>query len=201
MSIKKSDIRAILKSFKDEDMTQDEAISKVLDMAHSEIDTLKDERDELQEQLKEAQKKPDETELQKKYDKLQKEYEAYKNDQEAKNTKTSKADALKEALKASGLSEAGQSKALKYTDLEKIELDDKGAIKGVDKLLEEIKTEWSDYTVKESSAGAKTVQGDKVGGSGTKRTMEEIYAKDERGRYKLSTAERQAALVELNSSN
>jgi hypothetical protein len=45
---------------------------------------------------------------------------------------------------------------MRVTDVDKIELDEGGAIKDVDKIENEIKEEWSDFIVSQSTKGADT---------------------------------------------
>ena len=52
MALKRSDIRKIVK---DADMTDEEKLTAVMDLLHSEVDDLKEEQDDLKEQLKKAQ--------------------------------------------------------------------------------------------------------------------------------------------------
>jgi hypothetical protein len=194
--MKKSDIRSILTSLKSEDLTQDEAISKILDLTHAESDALKDRIDELTEENK-GLKDSNSNEWESKYNSLNEEYGKYKADQEALASKSAKSEALKALLKTAGLSEKGQEKAAKYTSLDSVEIGKDGQIKGADKLIEAIKAEWAEYAEESSSSGASTSKADAVGGSGSKKmSMAEIYAKDENGKYKLSTAERQKLVAE-----
>ena len=75
-----------------------------------------------------------------------------------------------------------------------------GKIKDADGLKKSIKEEWSDFIVTQSEQGAQTANPPQNTG-GAKMTMAEIYKKDDQGRYVLSTAERQKALIENSKTN
>lgn len=45
---------------------------------------------------------------------------------------------------------------MKVSDVDSVELDDKGAIKGADKLTESIKSEWADFITTTETRGAQT---------------------------------------------
>lgn len=92
---------------------------------------------------------------QKKYEKEHSDFEEYKNSINAKETLANKSTAYKALLKEAGLSEKVLEKVLKTTDLSAIELED-GKVKDSDKAMEAIKTEWSEFIVKEGKEGAGT---------------------------------------------
>ena len=99
------------------------------------------------------------------------------------------------------MSEKGIEKAVKYAEWDKIELDSDGKVKGANDHIKAVREEWAEYVTTTTTTGAKTST-PPVNNGGAKLTKAEIYAKDEHGRYKLSTAERQKALAEtLNSNN
>ena len=145
------------------------------------------ERDELKKALAEADSGE---EYKKQFDKLKGEFEAYKKDIEGKAVKQSKTNAYTELLKAAGVSEKRIGTILKVSDqaVEALELDKDGKIKDADKLSESIKSEWSDFIVKEGTEGADTKKPPKnEGGSGMSK--EDIMnIKD--------TGERQKAIAE-----
>ena len=84
---------------------------------------------------------------------------------------------------------------LKVSDVDSVELDDNGAIKGADKLAESIKSEWADFITTTETRGAST-SNPPANNSGVSMTKADIYKKDDHGRYVLSAAERQQALIE-----
>lgn len=132
---------------------------------------------------------------QKKYEKEHSDFEAYKNDITAKETKRTKEHAVREFLKSAGVSEKRLDAVLKVTNLDDFELDKDGKIKDADKHTETVKTEWADFIETTTTQGASTATPPANNG-GTKMTKADIYKKDDKGRYVLSTEERQKALIE-----
>lgn len=129
------------------------------------------------------------------YDKLAKEFEDYKAEIAAKETRAAKEKAYRDALKDSNLTDRGIEKAIKFADWDKIELEDDGTLKSAKDHVKAAREEWAEYVSKTTTDGAKTPQ--PPANSGTKTvSMSEIYARDDRGHYKLSTAERQKAIAE-----
>ena len=124
-----------------------------------------------------------------KYDAIKEEFETYKTEQTAKETKTAKETAYKALLKQAGVSEKRIDAVLKVTDLDGVELDKDGAIKGADKHLESIKSEWADFIPTTSTVGASTANPPTNAGSKSYKTKDEIYAIRD-------TAERQKAILE-----
>ena len=142
-----------------------------------------------------APKEGEETVSKEDYDTLKKEYDDYKADVDAKKTRTEKENAFRELLKSVGVSEKRLNAIIKVSDIDGLELDKDGKIKNADKHTETVKTEWADFIETTTTKGASTATPPTNNG-GTKMTKADIYAKDENGRYKLSTEERQKALVE-----
>ena len=158
------------------------------------VDPLKDEvakYRESAEKLSTVQKELDDLKNGKdwkaEHDKLKKQFDDYKASTEAKETESAKREAVREAAKKAGLSDAGIAKAVKYADLSKVELGENGKAKDADKLAADIKGEWGDYAATTTTKGAK-VETPPATGKAT-RSKEEILAiKD--------TAERQQAIAE-----
>ena len=98
-------------------------------------------------------------------------------------------------LQEAGISEKRLESVLKVSDIDSVELDEKGAIRDADKLAESIKSEWADFITTTETRGANTSNPPANGGSG-KVTKADIYKKDEHGRYVMSASERQKALME-----
>ena len=179
--------------------------------AHIEVvDGLKEERDGFKadaEKLADVQKKLDkaneklakqgegETVLKEDFDKLQKEYDDYKADITAKETKRTKEHAVREFLKGVGVSEKRLDSVMKVTNLDDFELDKDGKIKDAEKHTEKAKAEWADFISTTTERGANTATPHTNNG-GSKMTKADIYKKDDKGRYVLSTEERQKALIE-----
>ena len=190
---------------------EEEKIEEII-AAHREVtDALKADRDKYKEdseKLAELQKKYDglkqEVEAQgedaykAKYEAEHKSFEEFKATVKAERTKAAKTQAYRELLKRAGVSDKRIDSVLKVTAIDEIELDDEGNIKDADKAVEDIKSEWAEFIVTEAQRGAGTETPPRnVGGS--KLTKADIYKKDEHGRYVLSTAERQKALIEMSA--
>ena len=183
---------------------EEEKIDQIIE-AHSEtVDSLKADRDtykEDAEKLKTVQKELDDLKAKgddgwkEKHDKLKGEFDTYKKDVEAKETHSKKVEAYKAILRDANLSEKGIEKAIKYAEWDKIELEADGKLKGASDHIKAVKEEWAEYVTTTTTTGAKTST-PPVNTGGAKLTKAEIYARDEHGRYKLSTAERQKALAE-----
>lgn len=136
--------------------------SETVDALKAEIEKYKQEVEEtgnIQKELEEAQadleaeKKKD---WRNKYESVKSEYEQYKRETEQKATHEAKRSAYRDLLREAGVSDKRISSVLKVSDVDGIELDDKGKIKGSEKLMNNIKSEWSDFIVSDSTQGAKT---------------------------------------------
>ena len=175
---------------------EDEKIDQIIE-AHSEtVEALKEDRDKYKtdaeklpgvrkelDELKETVKKDEGKDPYKvKYDALKEEFETFKKDVSAKETKAGKENAYKELLKEAGVSEKRIAAVLRVSDVDSIELDTDGKIKDADKLKENIKKEWSDFIVTESTEGASTPtppKDDKKTDLGTLSMEEYIKARKE----------------------
>ena len=183
---------------------EEEKIDQIIE-AHSEtVDSLKADRDSYKEdaeKLKDVQKELDDLKAKgddgwkEKYDNMKGEFDKYKTDVQEKETHNKKVEAYRAILKDANLSEKGIEKAVKYADWDKIELGEDGKLKGANDHIKAVRDEWAEYVTTTTTTGAKTST-PPVNNGGAKLTRAEIYAKDEHGRYKLSTAERQKALAE-----
>ena len=129
------------------------------------------------------------------YKTLKKSFDDYKADVAAKETKATKEAAYRAILKDANLSEKGIEKAIKYAEWDKIELEADGKLKGASDHIKAVKEEWAEYVTTTTTTGAKT-SNPPANSGGAKLTKEDIYKKDERGRYVMSASERQKALVE-----
>ena len=161
----------------DRDKYKEEA-SKVADL-QKEVADLTKERDTLQ-------KKVDENESYKeKYDNERKAFDDYKKDVDAERETAKKVEAYKGLLKKAGVSDKRIDAVMKVPF--EIELDDKGEVKDADKVIESIKSEWSDFIVTTSEKGADTEKPPQ--NTGGKMTKEQIMAIKDRN-------ERQQAISE-----
>ena len=143
--------------------------------AHSEtVTALKEERDtykedaekykaesekvaDLEQKVKEYEGLKDgETKWQKKYEELKSEYDTYKGDVSAKETKRAKEAAYRKLLLNNNVSEKRLDTIMKVTNLDELELDEKGEFKEAEKIADGIKTEWADFIVAEGKKGAES---------------------------------------------
>lgn len=150
---------------------------------------------EVQKELDDLKAKPDDG-WKDKYDAARKELAEYKDSVAKEKALAAKKAAYQELCKDAGLSENGVTKAVKYADLDSVELDDAGKIKNGKSLIKIIREEWPEHIVKDSTSGAKTAT-PPGGGSAGLKSREEIYKKDEHGRFVLDAAQRQQALSEI----
>ena len=186
----------------------DEQVDEII-AAHTEtVDALKEQRDAYKadaEKLADVQKQLDKATAdleaagkdayKVKYEALKEEYEGYKTEQTKKESHAAKEKAYRALLQEAGVSEKRLESVLKVSDVDSVELDEKGTIKGADKLTESIKSEWADFITTTQTRGASTSNPPANNPSGT-MTKADIYKKDDHGRYVLSAAERQKALMD-----
>lgn len=125
----------------------------------------------------------------KSYEALKKEFDDYKADVAKKEARSLKEAAYKEVLKDAGIPEKHWAKILKYSDVDGVELDDKGQINTKSDVLKSIKEEWSDHIETKGQNGAQTSNPPAGNGGGSAKTKDEIMKiKD--------SAERQKAIAE-----
>ena len=183
-----------------------DVLNRICDLHTDSLDGLNDTVKDLKESLATAERERDdykakapkdgvETVSKEDYDKLKKEYDDYKADMDSKEVLRAKQTAYRELAKAAELTDRGIEKAVKYAKWDEIELDKDGKIKEAEKHTEFLKSEWSEHHETTTTKGADTATPPTNNG-GTKMTKAEIYKKDDKGRYVLSTEERQKALVE-----
>lgn len=129
------------------------------------------------------------------YDKIVQDFNDYRNEVATKETKRTKEHAIREMLKGVGVSEKRLDTILRVTNLDEYELDENGAIKDAEQHATKAKTEWADFIEKTVTKGANTATPPQSNGGNT-MTKADIYKKDSNGRYVLSAAERQKALME-----
>lgn len=204
MALTKAQVREILSAAGVTSENMSVAVDKIIDGHVTSVNALREDIAKYKadaEKLPTVQKELDDMKAnsndgwKEKHDKLKDEFDTYKKDVEAKETHNRKVEAYKAILKDANLSEKGIEKAIKYAEWDKIELEADGKIKGASDHIKAVKEEWAEYVTTTTTTGAKTSTPPANNG-GTKLTKAEIYAKDEHGRYKLSTAERQKALAE-----
>ena len=187
---------------------EEEKIDEIITMHTETVDGLKadvakykadaESLPEVQRQLEKAQNdleagKKDSWKV--KYEAIKEEFEGYKSEQTKREARAAKEKAYRELLKQAGVNDKRLDAVLRVSDVDGVELDEKGAIKDADKLTESIKSEWSDFIQTTTTQGANTATPPANGGSSA-MTKADIYKKDDHGRYLMSAAERQKALME-----
>lgn len=154
MALKKSDLRAVLKN---ENATDEEKISEILDLAHAEVDAIKTERDNFKTQLDEAKNGNDTktSEWKAKYESEHDAFEKYKADQAQAAELTAKENAYKQLLTDAGVSNKLVDLVVRASakQISDIKLKD-GKIEGADELTKSIKNEYKDYIVDTEKKGA-----------------------------------------------
>ena len=174
---------------------EDDKVDEIITAHTDTVNALKEQRDKYKEdaeKLPNVQKKLDELEAQddkedpykEKYEKLQVEFDTFKEGVENEKIKAKKNKMYRELIKKAGVSEKRIDAIMKVTNIDNVELDEKGEIKDADKITENIKKEWSDFIVTESQKGADTTTPPTSTG-GTTMTKEEIRSiKDPQARQK-----------------
>ena len=180
----------------------EEQVSAIID-AHTEtVDGLKDSLKAAKadaDKLKTVQKELDDLkanngdDFKSKYEKEHSDFEDYKKTVASEKAAEEKRRLYRDLLKETGVGDKQLEAVLKVTDLSTLKVKD-GALEDADKLKEAIQKEWAGFIATTTTSGAKVDTPPKS--THTAKTREEIYAKDEHGRYKLSTEERQRALAE-----
>lgn len=172
-----------------------EAHTETLDGLKASLETAQADASKLLEIQKQLEAAQTELEAAKKdsykvkYEAIKEDFEAYKADQAKKDTRTAKETAYRALLKAAGVSEKRIEAVLKVSDVDGVELTDKGEIKGADKLTASIKDEWADFIETTEVQGAQTPHPPANTGGGHQKTREEIMnIKD--------TGERQRAMAQ-----
>lgn len=128
------------------------------------------------------------------YEAVKQEYDGYKQEQAQKEARAAKERAYRELLRQAGVSERRLDAVLRVSDLDSVELDESGKVRDADSLTAGIQSEWADFIQTTSTQGAQTAT--PPANTGQAMSRQDIYRKDGRGRYVLSTAERQQALAE-----
>lgn len=203
MALTKAQLKEILSNAGVEADKLNETATKILEGHTASIEALREERDELKSKLSKASEQEEELKrLQKEaedkagkdYETLKKEFDDYKDKVAKQEKRSAKEKAFTAILKDLGISEKHFSKIIKYSDIDSMELDDKGEVVNAKDLRKSIKDEWSDHIDKKTTTGADTATPPQRTGGATKTKAEIVAIKD--------TKERQAAWKEyMNAQN
>ena len=187
-----------------------EQVDAIIDEHASTVDALKEQRDgykEDAERLKDVTRELDDlkkevaensdgaSEWQKKYEDEHKAFEEFKKAEKTKETLKNVQDAYTKLLKDNNVGEKHITSILGVTDFNDMKLAEDGTLVDAEKLTESIKEQWGGFIAETKTKGAGT-ETPPSGSKGTFNSKSDIYAKDEKGHYKLSTEERQRALKE-----
>ena len=202
------DIDAIIKKYISEDGSiPSDAVAKLAQAVNSsvgrefvakerytekleEIETLKTEKQTAEDSATTAGKWKD------KYDALKGEFDNYKSEQASKETKAAKEKAVRAYYESKGITGKSLDIAIRGSseEINALEMDgDK--IKDASALDELVKGTFSGLVSTTTVRGADTATPPRNTGGGS-MTKADIYKKDDHGRYLMSAAERQKALME-----
>lgn len=134
--------------------------------------------------------------LQERFDALQREYDEFKGEVTAKEAKTAKESAARAYYESKGITGKSLDIAIRGSgaEIDALELED-GKIKDAKALDELISGTFAGLVSTTETRGANT-SNPPANNSGVSMTKADIYKKDDYGRYVLSAAERQQALIE-----
>lgn len=183
----------------------DTAAEYICSAHKTDLDAIKEQRDTLQksvETLTEAKKELDALKAQpndgykERYEKIKADFEKFKSDTAAEKSLAAKKAAYTELCKDAGLSERGVEKALKYADWNAVDLDDAGKVKDATNHIKTIKEDWAEYVSAVTTQGVRTANPPANSGK-SPMTRDEIYKRDDHGRFVLDATQRQAALSQI----
>lgn len=166
---------------------------ETMNLTDAQIGAIMEEADKLQN----VQKQLDDlggVDYKAKYESEHKALEDYKAQVRADADLEKKKAAYRKLLTEENISEKRLGAVIRLTDFSGMKLDKDGNLDGADKLRESIKTEWSDY-ITTTRTEREQVATPPSGAGNAKLTREDIFKRDEHGRYVLSTEERQKAIM------
>ena len=184
---------------------EDEKIDEIITMHTETVEGLKADAAKYKadaEQLPKVQRELDALKaagdggLQDKYDRVKKEFDDYKTEVSAKETKAAKEKAVRAYYESKGITGKSLDIAIRGSGAEIDALDlDGDKIKDTSALDELVKGTFSGLVSTTETRGAQT-SNPPANNNGGAMTKADIYKKDEHGRYVLSAAERQKALMD-----
>lgn len=185
----------------------DEQVDSIVEMHTETVDGLKEkiriaeekaaDYDEVKKQLEASKGGKD---YKSEYDKLKGEFDAYKKDVTEKETAAAKTKAVRAYFESKGIKGGNLEIAMRGAkdEISAVELDgDK--IKDAKALDELVGGTFKGLIVSESTKGADQVN-PPAGGGSVLKSKAEIYAKDEKGRYKLDAVQRMQELAKLEQN-
>lgn len=183
----------------------DEQVDSIVEMHAETVDALKDKlkaAEDKASKLDGVQKELDDLkasngdDYKAKYEKEHKDFESYKKDVAAKETKAAKEAAVRAYFEGKNITGANLSIAMRGArdEIAGVELDGT-TIKDTSALDALVSGEFAGLVVTTTKQGAATATPPANTG-GSKMTKADVFKKDDKGRYVLSTAERQKALAE-----
>lgn len=205
MALTKAQVREILSAAGVTSENMSEAVDKIIDGHVTSVNALREDIAKYKadaEKLPTVQKELDDMKAntndswKEKHDKLKGEFDKYKGDIEAKETKANKEKAVRAFYESKGITGKNLEIAMRGSraEIDGIELDG-GKIKDASTLDALVKGDFSGLVATTTTKGADTANPPANNG-GDKLTKADIYKKDDKGRYVMSTAERQKALAE-----
>ncbi len=161
------------------------------------LSDVQKERDDLKAELA----KNGEEDWKSKYDKVQKDFDDYKKADKAKAETAKKTEAYKSLLLDAGVSAKHIDQILKVSadEISKIGFDEDGKVKDADSIKESIQKGWDSFIAKEGEKGANVPTPPSNNGGGL-LTRDDIYKKDDKGRYVMDAKHRQEALAKIIES-
>lgn len=169
MALTKAQVREILSTAGVDGEHMSDAVEKIIDGHIASVNALREEIDtykadagkltEVQKELDTVKAELSESKNGKwkvKYEAIKEDFETYKAEQAQKESHTAKENAYRALLKSAGVSEKRIESVLKVSDVDGVELTEKGEIKGSGKLTDAIKEEWADFIETTEVKGADT---------------------------------------------
>lgn len=195
---------AVTRKFLEAMGLDDAKISAIIEEHDKTVNGLKELRDKYKadaDKLADVQKKLDDAtanngdDWKSKYDTLKKTFDDFKTETANREKSEKVKAAYTQLLKDANVDGKRIDAILKITDLSDKALDENGKFADADEMLKAIKEEWGAFIQTTEKKGAEVEKPLDHNGGAT-MTKADIYAKDEHGHYKMSTAERQKALAE-----
>lgn len=140
----------------------EEQVSAIIEAHTDSTDALKAQRDQYKrdaDQLESVQQELDALKAnggswEQKYNQEHEALESLRNEQAQKAETAKRTDVMKALLKQAGIAEKYIGTIIKASDVDKLELDEDGKAKDADALVEQYKTDWSDFIAKTETTGA-----------------------------------------------